>query len=257
VRKAILGAGLLALVTLPLGSAAAGQSSSKITPDGAGCNVVFQSGSGTTLNRYCISTGGNVEQFQFSTNADVLFESLIAEGYGVCHATASYYDYESGSPTGWNAGTTTGTANNLTVSRISTDGLVKLSQNFTPIGTGGVKIKMTVTNLSSTVTLTSLRVARFGNLDLTNDGSWTNDFGISSADAATEYESIGTYGATLEAQTYPTPHSMALASSLAPVGCTPGAAPAQPGDLGVFGIYTIGTLKPGKAKTVTFSYNRY
>src|SRR5580765_2715249 len=126
----MMGAGLLALATLLVSSAAAGQSSSEVTPDGAGCNVVFQSGSGTTLNRYCISTDGNVEQFQFSTNTDVLFESLIAEGYGVCHATASYFDYESGSPTGWNAGTTSGTASNLTVSRLSTDGLVKLVQNF-------------------------------------------------------------------------------------------------------------------------------
>jgi hypothetical protein len=260
-KKVLVGLGAVALAWAPMAIANAqgggGAHPSVLLP----CNVTYSKGSGAVGFTYCMTTGGNVHSFAFGGNPDLFTPGNDLEGYGVCHDATFYEDYSDYNNTtggiGWNAGVTTGTAANLTVSRTSTDGLVKLVQNFTPISTGGVKIKMTVTNLSSVTTLTNLKVMRVGDIDAPGGGN----FGLSTLDSATV---TGSIGATLTDQTYATPHTANIGTF--PTfgspgqlnGCTLSSIVASPatGDLVVTGTYTIGNLKPGKGKTVTFAYTR-
>jgi hypothetical protein len=237
-------------------AASAGQGG--VSPAVSGCATTFSTGSGATAFSYCISSGGNVNSFKFGGHNDVIAQGTTVEGYGVCHSTASYTDY-SGTASGWGAGITTGTPSNFTVTRTSTDGLVKLVQNFTKISTGGVKIKMTITNLSSVTTLTNVVVGRMADFDIiATSGDFSDDIGTATLDAATVYQP-NFWGATLAAQSYATPHVTGIDTlgGAAPSGC--GSATAKgpvTSDVGAEARYTVGNVKPGKGKTLIFAYTR-
>jgi hypothetical protein len=242
----------------PFAAANAGQGG--VHPADSTCKVTLSSGSGASNFSYCISPNGNVVSFNFAGHPDVIRQGGFTEGYSVCHSTGSYDDYADGGAAGWNAATTSGTAANFTVTRTSTDGKVKLTQLFTKLSTGGVKIKMSVTNLSGVTTLSNVQVARMADIDIIKTGGdFSDDVGIASLDSATVYQG-GAWGATLNAGTYPTPHVMGVdtSGSAAPSFCaTATAAGPLTGDGGVNGLYTIGNIKPGVTKNVVFTYARY
>jgi hypothetical protein len=233
-----------------------------VHPATGACVATVSSGAGASNFAYCITATGNVPSFKFAGHNDVIAEGTTVEGYAVCHSTGgahTYEDYQTVS-SGWNAPTTSGTATNFTVTRTSTDGLVKLTQLFTKVSAGGVKIKMSVTNLSATVTLSGVQVARQADIDIIKTGGdFGDDVGIASLDSATVYQPTA-WGATLAAQTYGTPHVMGIdqLGGVTPNFCSLATAGGPlTGDDGVDGVYTIGNIKPGVTKNVVFAYTRY
>jgi len=123
------------------------------------CAYQFNSGSGRTLTRYCLSENGNLVQFSnpgdfqfFSRNAASGTES---EGYGLCdfQAPEPYYDYASDSR-GWGPTLVSRPgAKIMQFVRTTQDGLWELTQKLTqvdasPTSPGSLKVEMTLRNLS-------------------------------------------------------------------------------------------------------------
>jgi hypothetical protein len=170
-----------------------------------------------------------------------------------------YYDNDAGR-SGWAAATKSLSGTTLTVSQKSIDGTVKLTQVFSPDKVlGGVKIKMTVANLSA-APIDNVQIARYADIDIITTGAdFNDDNGIVTADTATIAQA-GFWGVIERAVTYTTAHSVfEVNPSLLTDGqgcATSGVATPVTGDLGSGITYNVGKIGPGGTRSVQYSYYR-
>jgi hypothetical protein len=143
------------------------------------CAVIFSSGTGANLTKFCVTVNGNIPQFSIGGN-EMIYVGQVGEGYGLCDATAStrYYDYAYTDSGNWLPPTLTQSGNIVTVTRETSDGIWQLKQTITAIAAtaalpGSAKIAMALKNLSATTR--SVALLRFADVDA--DGKiTTNNF---------------------------------------------------------------------------------
>lgn len=120
---------------------------------------VFSAGTGDFAMQFCVTDNGNIAQYATPLANEHILGGTIGEGYGICDefdpaAPVEYYDYAGGGAINFDPPTVDqpGGPNTLplTITRLTFDGLWKLSQTFTQnIPDRAIKIKMEVKNLTA------------------------------------------------------------------------------------------------------------
>lgn len=230
--------------------------------DSGACQSTYSFGSGLTAFTTCITADGNVAQFLVGGEGGP-YEHIrvgdVTEGYTLCNAGATArYDAAGGTEGGFGAPTINqpggpGTFP-LTITRSTADGQLALQQRFTASATRTVTIKMAVTNTSA-VSRTGVRVARFVDADIDNDG--VHSTFIRTRRATTAFKDPGGGNLTLTATT----RARAVTTTLGNYGV--GAFDTCTGlsDVGIFGpadgvmkaVYELGTLPAGATREVVFT----
>ena len=250
---AVTAAGL-ALVA-PFAVASASPQTAKPAGPTPAVDTCVNSGAGATLIHYCITPNGTVSSFRTGLSSESIAIGVTVEGYVVCSTGGSNaFDITHGA-SGFGAPIQTA-VNPLTISRTTTDGRFNLSQQFfTDTQNGGVRIQMTLKNLTG-ATITGVKLARVGDIDA--NGFVTNA-GILGGDSVTQ--TAAGVGVSMRSLTYPTPHLVTLEnfSGIDTPSCNPVlpvASPTASDDLGGRIAFTFGNLNAGVSKLAKVAYIR-
>lgn len=255
------GSGQIQVSTLAL----AQEPQSTADPASTTCSFSYFSGPPTTFTRYCLSTNGNIVQFDSPSGFEYISHGDLLEGYGICDVTpnVAYYDYASTVSGNW--GPTTVTSLNATTwvfVRTTTDGIWQLTQTITQLqasvaSTGLVKITMALKNLSAISR--NVTLLRFANVN--NGPVPSNDEFVSSFNSAFGQEPGASWGLGLTTNTFTFAHNgIVLRSAVGPpVGPNPChyvtnvRNSAFVGDGAIGHVYAI-TVPGGATKTVAMTY---
>jgi hypothetical protein len=257
-----LSLGAVAMVTLGIMTAAGARPESrKVQPDTASAQrsvtqqSCFQSGSGATFFRPCVSTHGNMYRSEAPSGAQHIFGGN--EGYGICSNTGFVYD-AGATEAGFGAQTVSqpGGVNTFPLSIARSGGGWRVTQTYARDATQReFNITVAVRNTTTTAK-TDVYIARFFDGDL--DGDAGDDVYLDTADAV-----IGRdlRGLALQAVSLGTSHD-AIAQShanyalgVASGNCnwTPVTTPAT-GDYTGLAYYYFPSVAAGTTKTVKFTY---
>ena len=164
------------------------------------CTYTFTSGSGATYLQFCVTTNGNIVEFNSPSGIEQIAQGPPYEGYGVCDGNTGvgYYDYAYGDSGNWGAPTTVShTATAVKIDRTTSDGLWTLTQTIT--STAGdnpyAKIAMALKNNSGESKSASLM--RYANVNA-GDAAAINNFAENydgTLDSAWGYTSFDTTAA--------------------------------------------------------------
>lgn len=251
------------------------QSSQKINPANGmqpateNCAFNFSSGSGLGLTKFCVTANGNIAQFAAMGLNGLLAEMLdgvapAIEGYGLCDTKTltPYFDYASSDSGNWGTATAVATANSVTITRTTADGVWKLLQVITQMqgtktSSGAARTDMAITNLSTADRI--LIVYRHANIDAA--GSTFNDFAASTTTAFGTVPSGGN-GLSSEASLLATAFDFHFALvKTSPGGVSPCVPFGSQGDQqtpfegdGAVDHYFNLDIRPGATKRVTVTY---
>ncbi len=218
----------------------------------------FQSGSGATFYRPCVSTHGNIYSIQAPSGVEHVNNGTVIEGYGIC--ADSGYVYDAGfAESGFGAQTITqpNGANSLPLTIVRTGGPFRLTQTYALDKLQRkIDVTMAVRN-SSSVSQTNVIIARFFDGDL--DNTTGNDIYDKSLDAVWGRE---LHALALQAITLAPSHDVAIESfsqlsfGLAGGVCSipDNAGPTAPSDWAGVASYYFPSIAAGTTKTVKFTY---
>jgi hypothetical protein len=239
------------------------------------CAFTFTSGTSDDFLKYCVTTNGNMVQFEAPLGHEHVKHGVPGEGYGVCDATTGteYFDYSFfGDSPNWGEPTVVSqTAKVVKIARTTLDGIWTLTQTFTntPGTSPFVKLDMTIKNNSTVDRLVFLM--RYA--DVEPDHLFESSMGATSNSAFAWDQTIfanvglrGNFGLMLQGLALPAPQAFDLGPqgfvedntfSDPPPPCNPyknfipGTQPSSKGSLVV--IYQLGVPKK-TAKAVTLNY---
>jgi hypothetical protein len=178
---------LLSTLTFAQQNKSTHASAASLQPGTGTCAYTFTTGTGHGVTKYCVTANGNIAQFSAMGDSGLPQEMLngvtaASEGYGVCDTgtLTSYFDYSSSATTNWSAATAVSSANSVTITRTTSDGVWKLVQTITQlpgsrVSYGAAKVQMALTNLSNQTRIIIL--LRHANVDAVS--STFNDFDTS------------------------------------------------------------------------------
>jgi hypothetical protein len=213
------------------------------------CFKTFQSGTGNSFFRWCITKEGEVNLLESPVTFVHLNDRI--EGYAVCQPG---FNALSNNNTTTNWGPATFTAPNK-ITRNTTNGRFRLVQIFTQDAPNRrIVIKATLTNTSGS-SQANIRLGRLFDGDIDNNSS--GDIYV-----RTQASVIGTdqHGLQLIGTTFNQAHVTELetfSDILDDTGCsasTPLPSPTTAGDNSGRFTYNVGALGPNQAKTLTFEY---
>lgn len=236
-----------------------------ISPDVTStCASTFSSGSGQTLMKFCVTSNGNITQFESPAGYEHIRFGSFAEGYSICDVNANkqYYDYaDAGDSGNWNAPVITqpGGANTfpLTIKRTTSDGLFTLTQAFSR-NTGERIVKINTTLKNNVPVSKPVHLIRFADIDANNTAFYNEfDQGVDSAWGYNPYQ----YGLMLYIATPTVNHlanSLDFNTQFADSCSLPGNSSVTPAllDGSVYAGYNF-TLGASGSKTVAFEYKRF
>jgi hypothetical protein len=264
----------MCVVVLLLSSLAFAQQNKSIRASAADlqpgvCAYAFTTGSGHGVTKYCVSANGNIAQFSAVGDSGLPQEMIsgvtaASEGYGVCdvNSLTSYFDYSSSVTNNWNTATAVSTANSVTITRTTSDGVWKLVQTIAQqpgakVSYGSAKVQMALTNLSNQTRIIVL--LRHANVDAAS--STFNDFDTSATTSfGTALGGLGGLMATASFLTTQFDFHFALVQTNpdGPDPCTPfgnfgGQQGFFQGDGSLLHYFNL-EIAPGKTKTATVTY---
>jgi hypothetical protein len=218
----------------------------------------FQSGSGATFYRPCVSVHGNVYSIQAPSAAEHINNGTVVEGYGICSNTGYVYDAgDSESGFGAQSISQPNGPNTFPLSIVRSGGGWRVTQTYARDATQReFNITMAVKN-TTTSTKSNVEIARFFDGDLDNDAS--NDVYDSTGDAVFARD---VHGLALQAVSLATTHFTAietfgdlLLNGLAGGVCNiPNTTGPVTGDYSGVVYYTFSSVAAGATKTVKFTY---
>jgi hypothetical protein len=230
-----------------------------VEPLSAPCALTFTSGAGQKFIRYCVSTHGNMLQFQSPAGSEHLLIGTLLEGYAVC-STAGVHGFDSGGfgESAWGAvSSSLLTSKGVTITRITADGRIRLTMKFLmDINEKDVLVQVTIENISA-LALANVQYSRYADIDAAN--STLNNFD-STNDSVWGVRDGAFNGLTLNTTNPEIPHVTGIvdifsAASTQTCG-VPAIAGPTTGDLGAKITYSVGNINPGAKKIVKFTYSR-
>jgi len=214
--------------------------------------------------KYCVTTNGNITQFESPAGIEHIAVGEVAEGYGVCDGTSgvSYFDYaDDGATANWSAPTLLSRdATSVHIARDTSDGIWTLTQNITQIGgTSSVNVAMTLKNNSAEDRLVFF--LRYADVDAAGvfnnnlDGTSESAFGWNSAGTQSFGLAMHNVGNTPFAHagfaqpisSGPSPCKAMANASRTPVIATDGS---------IVMLYIM-FIRQGAAKTITINYRGF
>jgi len=240
----------------PVPAVDTGEQTAGPEPSSTNCKETFNSGAGITFFSWCFSDDGNVLKIEHSAGLEHVRIGAFTEGY--CVSSNSVQHGLSGGAIG-NTGLNPPTYPTLKqVVHTTTDGVWKIEQTFAQTtGTKLITITMKLTNISG-VQQNSVFLTRFIDADMSNtvgSDDWSSG---SRSVAATEPGS-----ARLEL--LPTSTNFVVNNMIYP-GAAPvnnqfcydpasdGTVSASASDRSMGVLYQLGTILPGRSKTVKYVY---
>jgi hypothetical protein len=234
-----------------------GQQQPTITSRSLTQQSCFQSGSGATFFRPCVSIHGNVFSLQAPSGFEHINIATDLEGYGICSNLG--YVYDAGfSEAGFGAQTITqpGGANTLPLTIARTGGGFRVTQTYARDTTQReFNITMAVKNITAS-SITNVKIARFFDGDVDNSTANIYD---SSADGVW---GRNVHGLALQSVSLATTHAVAieqfgqltagLAGGVCNIPTNPG--PTVSGDYAGVSYYSFSSIAAGATKTVKFTY---
>lgn len=218
----------------------------------------FQSGSGATFYRPCVSVHGNVYSIQAPSGAEHINNGTVVEGYGICSNTGYVYDSGDGeSGFGAQSISQPNGPNTFPLSIVRSGGGWRVTQTYARDATQReFNITMAVKN-TTTSAKSNVVIARFFDGDI--DNGYENDIYDSTGDAVFARD---VHGLALQAVSLATTHFTAiedfsdlLINGLAGGVCNiPNVAGPVTGDYSGVVYYTFGSVAAGATKTVKFTY---
>ena len=137
------------------------------------CTWTFSTGSGATRLVYCVSSHGNIMQFQSPQGSEHIRVGTFVEGYVLCSGTTILAHDVGFFESGWAPGTTVlagPSGAGITLRRITSDFNWQLDQKFSrDVKELDVTVLMTLKNNGPTVN--DVRLARVVDMDINNDFS--------------------------------------------------------------------------------------
>jgi hypothetical protein len=121
----------------------------------AECSFTFTSGNSLTSLQYCVTTNGNIIDFETPASVPLIASKDLGEGYGICDASThvAYSDYGGlGDSGNWNpARVVNHTATSVKIVRKTSDGVWTLTQTITQVAgsSPSARIAMALKNNSS------------------------------------------------------------------------------------------------------------
>jgi hypothetical protein len=227
------------------------------------CTWTFTAGGGDKLLRYCVSSHGNVMQFETPAGIEHIRTGTFIEGYAVCSTSFGVHGWDQGDvESAWGALAFSGlSASGVTVTRTTLDGRLRLEMKFTrDTKEMETTIAVTVTNLTA-ATIAGVQYSRYADFD--RSGAWDR-----TGTSVWESGAGNGVGTTLNGITFDVPSTTGIETfnnldrSNDGVGssntCATGTQVATPaaGDNTARVTYNIGNLAAGKKKVVTFVYRR-
>jgi hypothetical protein len=249
---------LLATVTTAVSQQSQPGSAAGPTPDATStCAHSFTTGSGHTYLQTCITTNGNVVEFQSPAGYEHIRNGLFAEGYSICDSTA-YNDWaDYGDSGNWQAPILlSSSATSVKLARTTQDGNWTVTQTFTQAAaTVSLKITMAVKNNSSTIR--PVHIVRYVDTDAYN--TTTNDFATTSESVFGWVEGKG--GLLLQNSGATHPYAALIQnSSFPPDPCNPGfsgvAGPITFVDGSMLLYHDSAALFPKTSLTISMTYKR-
>jgi hypothetical protein len=217
----------------------------------------FQSGSGATFFRPCVSIHGNVFSLQAPSGFEHINVGTDVEGYGICSSLG--YVYDAGfQEAGFGSQTITqpGGANTLPLTIARTGGGFRVTQTYArDTVQREFNITMAVKNVTASA-ITGVKIARFF------DGDTDNNTFTTAYDSSLD----GVWGrnvrsVALQSVSLATSHTVAietfteLTSNLAGGVCNiPTTAGPVSGDYAGVAYYSFSSIAAGATKTVKFTY---
>jgi hypothetical protein len=223
------------------------------------CAFFFNSGSGEANFDWCLTANGNITKLESPQGREHIMAGGFIEGYAVCSALGqSGRDYAQASQiAGFGPTINLGcSGSGCTFQRDTLDGrfrlLMAIKQNKKE---KEINISTTVTNLTNTP-LDAVSVLRYVDADMNGDfGDDRADRGNTRAVWGRDVDSLVLAGTTFSSAT---PVYARVDDDMGPAGgCVLpdiGPIPIGPTDIGMVVGYQLGTLGPGKKKTVKFQY---
>jgi len=217
----------------------------------------FQSGSGATFFRPCVSIHGNVFSLQAPSGFEHINIGNDIEGYAICSSLGTVYDAAT-QEAGFGAQTITqpGGANTLPLSIARTGGGFRLTQTYArDTVQREFNITMAVKNVTAS-TITNVKVVRFFDGDVDNDvfniydnsvdGVWGRDL----RSLALQSVSLGT-AHTVAIESFGQLIS-GVAGGVCNIPTNPG--PTSDADWAGVAYYSFPSIAAGATKTVKFTY---
>lgn len=218
----------------------------------------FQSGSGATFFRPCVSVHGNVYSIQAPSGVEHINIGGVFEGYGICSNTGYVYD-AGATESGFGAQTISqpNGPNTFPLSIVRSGGGWRVTQTYARDATQReFNITMAVKN-TTTSSKTNVLINRFFDGDIDNDPF--NDIYDASLDAVWGRE---VHALALQSVSLATTHFVSIESypelsgNLAGGVCSipNNAGPTAPGDWAGVSTYSFSSIAAGATKTVKFTY---
>jgi hypothetical protein len=228
------------------------------------CKFTFTSGAPPNFLKFCVTGNGNVVQFTSPGGFEHIREGTILEGYSICDfgSLTRYYDFAAADSGNWGPPAISGAALPLTIKRTTSDGIYTLTQLFTRnVPEPAVKITMTLKN--NTAAAHDFALVRYADIDANNAhaGDFHNFFDFDRQSAWGYNNGFNLFGVMLQSVPTTVPHfafvqnTADFPDSCNPVANLPSTTPFF-GD-GSVGLDFNGTLKAGKAVTVSAEYKRF
>jgi hypothetical protein len=136
------------------------------------CSFTFNSGTGNTTMKYCVTVNGNITQFASPSAHEYITTAPAGEGYAFCDfdSETQYFDYAGYGDSGnWKAPTTlSSSATAVKIQRGTTDGLYTLTQTITQNG-GGALAQITMALKNNTTKKHHVGLLRWVDVDADNN----------------------------------------------------------------------------------------
>jgi hypothetical protein len=228
-----------------------------------GCtHVVTNTGAGATKFRVCVSTAGNIIEFE-TPAGDTLINPTFYEGYHLCSASIIAYDHSSNAVAGFGAPVLVDSSP-VTINRTTSNGVFTVTQIFQPDSTEkDLKVTMKVKN-NSAVTQTNVGIGRGwdAGIGLQEIGYVHAGYSVlmyypsSSVNTGLTLTALSTSPRTTFLSTYAAwRDNVRGTAQMCPTFLSIGQ-PGEQADLFAFVSYTLGSIAPGATKTVIFSYRK-
>jgi len=142
------------------------------------CSFFFETGSGASLLKYCVTQNGNITQFETPEGHEHIAFGAISEGYGICdlNSNTSYFDYaDSGDSGNWGLATILSrSTKSVKIARTTSDGVWTFTQTIS-LMTGTPSLTVITMSLKNNSTMErTARLIRYADVDA--DGVFGNNF---------------------------------------------------------------------------------
>jgi len=243
------------------------QDASLGSPFTATCSFTFTSGSKNSFLKYCVTTNGNVVQFESPQGHEHIAVFDITEGYGVCDFTNSdnevaYFDYAGQGDSGnWGpASVVSHSSKSIKIARTTSDGVWTLTQTISQMAgpSPSAQIAMALKNNTAVdrvaLLLRDADVDADGQISNNLDSTFLGAFGWNSASGPHPFglglESVGIFS---DVQS-----GVALGDPNGPNPCStefvPGLYTATDGSIAM--LYAL-NISANSSKTVTVAYRGF